>query len=265
MRHTIHAGYQRYVDSEDLTRSSNGWGSITVPGGRLSFQGTADLLPGARSRSRATGRRRRSTPSTSSQSIEVNDTIALEQLDVQRRACWPATTRSTARACRTTRRRCRASCWRPATEQVQDVRDPVQQDAPAAPRRDLGLQRQGHGLRQLRALQPGGQLAAARRVVGPQPRRRRINAYFDAERRAVRAPTRSRSSSGKLFVPDLTPRTIDEIAGRHREAVQPALVGAALRPLPQRQALLGGHQQQRRGIAVRPAAPASRASSTSRT
>ncbi len=26
MRHTIHAGYQRYVDSEDLERGSNGWG-----------------------------------------------------------------------------------------------------------------------------------------------------------------------------------------------------------------------------------------------
>ena len=40
MRHSIHAGYQQSVDSEDLTRSSNGWGSITVPGGRTSFQGT---------------------------------------------------------------------------------------------------------------------------------------------------------------------------------------------------------------------------------
>jgi Carboxypeptidase regulatory-like domain len=38
--HNIHAGYQRYVDSEDLIRSSNGWGLITVPGGRLNFQGT---------------------------------------------------------------------------------------------------------------------------------------------------------------------------------------------------------------------------------
>jgi 2,2-dialkylglycine decarboxylase (pyruvate) len=33
LRHTIHAGYQQYVDSEDLIRSSNGWGSISVPGG----------------------------------------------------------------------------------------------------------------------------------------------------------------------------------------------------------------------------------------
>jgi hypothetical protein len=31
--HDLHFGYQRYIDSENLTRSSNGWGSITVQGG----------------------------------------------------------------------------------------------------------------------------------------------------------------------------------------------------------------------------------------
>ena len=43
--HDLHVGYQWYVDSEDLERSSNGWGSITVPGGRTSLPGHADLLP----------------------------------------------------------------------------------------------------------------------------------------------------------------------------------------------------------------------------
>ena len=38
--HTLHAGYQWYVDSEDLTRSSNGWGSISVPAGTRNFNGT---------------------------------------------------------------------------------------------------------------------------------------------------------------------------------------------------------------------------------
>ena len=33
MRHNVHAGFQRYIDSEDLTRSSNGLGLITIPGG----------------------------------------------------------------------------------------------------------------------------------------------------------------------------------------------------------------------------------------
>jgi hypothetical protein len=40
MHHDIHAGYMQSVDSEDLARSSNGYGSISVPGGRTSFQGT---------------------------------------------------------------------------------------------------------------------------------------------------------------------------------------------------------------------------------
>jgi len=39
MRHNLHAGYSYSVDSEDLTRSSNGWGGITLPGGRTSVQG----------------------------------------------------------------------------------------------------------------------------------------------------------------------------------------------------------------------------------
>ena len=31
--HDLHVGYQRYNDSEDRFQSSNGWGSITIPGG----------------------------------------------------------------------------------------------------------------------------------------------------------------------------------------------------------------------------------------
>jgi hypothetical protein len=31
--HDLHVGYQRYTDSEDLARSSNGWGVITIPAG----------------------------------------------------------------------------------------------------------------------------------------------------------------------------------------------------------------------------------------
>jgi hypothetical protein len=38
--HDLHVGYQMYVDSEDLVRTSNGWGLITVPGGRLLFAGS---------------------------------------------------------------------------------------------------------------------------------------------------------------------------------------------------------------------------------
>ena len=38
--HELHLGYQRYIDAEDLVRSSNGWGLISVPGGRTNLAGT---------------------------------------------------------------------------------------------------------------------------------------------------------------------------------------------------------------------------------
>ncbi len=38
-RHNLHAGYQQYVDSEDLRRTSNGWGSINVPAGTIKSPG----------------------------------------------------------------------------------------------------------------------------------------------------------------------------------------------------------------------------------
>jgi hypothetical protein len=37
MRHNLHGGFQAYIDSEDLDRSSNGWGSISVPAGAVRF------------------------------------------------------------------------------------------------------------------------------------------------------------------------------------------------------------------------------------
>jgi hypothetical protein len=39
VRQDLHAGLQWYKDTEDLLRSSNGWGIITVPGGRLAAAG----------------------------------------------------------------------------------------------------------------------------------------------------------------------------------------------------------------------------------
>jgi hypothetical protein len=37
--HELHLGYQWYRDEEDLVRTSNGWGAITVPGGRITSSG----------------------------------------------------------------------------------------------------------------------------------------------------------------------------------------------------------------------------------
>jgi hypothetical protein len=78
MSHELHVGYQRYTDEEDLTRSSNGWGAITVPGGRLAaIAGTGQsAFFTARYLQPVTG-----TPkiisSMTSQSFEINDTLRL--------------------------------------------------------------------------------------------------------------------------------------------------------------------------------------------
>ena len=75
--HDIHLGYQRYTDSEDLLRSSNGWGSITVPGGRSASLGI-NGIPAyyiAAFQQQTTGAVPPIHSSYWSQSIEVNDTI----------------------------------------------------------------------------------------------------------------------------------------------------------------------------------------------
>ena len=74
VRHDIHVGYQRYVDSEDLTRSSNGWGLITVPGGRLSYNGTPIFYEAA-FQQQTTGAVPAIHSEYHSQNLEVNDAV----------------------------------------------------------------------------------------------------------------------------------------------------------------------------------------------
>lgn len=73
MTHEIHAGFQWYRDAEDLLRRSNGWGAITVPGGRTSFQGTPIFYTATFSQQSF------GTPPIrseyASQSFEINDNI----------------------------------------------------------------------------------------------------------------------------------------------------------------------------------------------
>jgi hypothetical protein len=74
LRHDLHFGYQHYVDAEDLIRSSNGWGSITVPGGRLSFNGTPIFYTAA-FQQQGLGLVPKIHSEYKSQSFEANDTI----------------------------------------------------------------------------------------------------------------------------------------------------------------------------------------------
>jgi hypothetical protein len=72
--HDLHVGYQRYSDREDLVRSSNGWGSITVPGSRTSVAGTP-IFYTARYQQQGVGSAAPIRSSYGSQSFEINDTI----------------------------------------------------------------------------------------------------------------------------------------------------------------------------------------------
>jgi hypothetical protein len=84
IRHDLHAGLQWYVDSEDLIRSSNGWGAITVPGGRLPSTG----LPGqpayyvATFYQMTTGLVAPIHSEYRSWNIEINDTIGFGDVSV---------------------------------------------------------------------------------------------------------------------------------------------------------------------------------------
>jgi hypothetical protein len=76
-RHDVHAGLQWSKDAEDLNRASNGWGSINVPGGRQASIG----LPGqpayyyATYLSRSTGSRLGIRGEFEGLNIELNDTM----------------------------------------------------------------------------------------------------------------------------------------------------------------------------------------------
>jgi hypothetical protein len=78
VRHELHVGYQWYEDEEELVRSSNGWGLISVPGGRL-----AAPVAGNPQRAYYTARIQQQTTGQAvpiksryrSQSFEINDAI----------------------------------------------------------------------------------------------------------------------------------------------------------------------------------------------
>lgn len=72
--HELHVGYQWYMDAEDLERSSNGWGSITAVGGRLSFQGSPIFYQAA-FQQQTTGAVPVIHSEYRSQNFEINDTI----------------------------------------------------------------------------------------------------------------------------------------------------------------------------------------------
>ena len=82
--HEIHVGYQRYSDREELVRSSNGWGSISVPGGRLApVPGTGkSAYYIAEFQQQSTGQALQIHSEYESQSFEFNDSIKWKNLTI---------------------------------------------------------------------------------------------------------------------------------------------------------------------------------------
>ncbi len=82
--HEIHVGYQRYSDREDLIRSSNGWGLLSVPGGRLAqIPGTGQsAFYTATFQQQTTGQAAPIHSEYQSQSFEFNDQIRWRNLTI---------------------------------------------------------------------------------------------------------------------------------------------------------------------------------------
>ncbi|HEY0874359.1 MAG TPA: TonB-dependent receptor [Vicinamibacterales bacterium] len=77
VQHDLHVGYQWYTDSEDLLRGSNGWGSISIPGGRTAppAGSTQRAFYTARIQQQSLGAAANINSEYESQSFEINDTI----------------------------------------------------------------------------------------------------------------------------------------------------------------------------------------------
>lgn len=75
--HELHAGFQWYEDAEFLLRSSNGWGSISVPGARLASQSIngVPIYVTARFQQQGTGAVAPIRSKYRSKNIELNDSI----------------------------------------------------------------------------------------------------------------------------------------------------------------------------------------------
>ncbi len=82
--HELHFGYQNYSDGEDLSRTSNGWGSITVPGGRATTDDGTPIFFEARFQQQSVIDLNGNispviTSEFESQSIEINDKLTYDK------------------------------------------------------------------------------------------------------------------------------------------------------------------------------------------
>ncbi len=247
LRHNIHAGFQMYVDSEDLKRSSNGWGLITVPGGAVSFQGTP-IFYQAEFQSQGIGTLPKIHSEYHSKSFEINDTATWNNWTYQR---------GPAREQRHALRPGSPECVQHAVgiracdgddvgrAEVQDVQHSLQQDAPAAPEYRPGRTTSKDTVFASYARYNPAASSLPRAASWDRNLAATQRANFDATGRLFAVDTVA-SSSGKLFVPDMTPRRYDEWLFGTAKQFNPDLVGTRVLPLHARHRISGRTRTTRR-------------------
>ena len=205
--HEVHLGYQWYTDEEDLLRSSNGWGAISVPGGRLAPIAGQRAYYTARIQQQSTGQAAVIHSEYQSHNFELNDTIKWRDLTfnvgavLSRDMLYGQGLREDAGA---------LSGYVAAPGNKYKMYE-IPISKMIQPR--LGVTWAYNGKDTLYASYARYNPAASslpraaswdRALTGLF-----VDAHFDANG-ALFAAVPVGSSSGKLFVPDLTPRSVDE-------------------------------------------------------
>ncbi len=221
--HDLHVGYQQYVDSEDLLRSSNGWGGISVPGGRLNFSG-APIFYTARYQAQGLGRVANIHSEYKSQSIEINDAIRWQNVTFNAGVLM-SRDRLYGQGLREDSSTLSGYVSAPGNKYLMYT---IPFSRLIQPR--LGVTWAYNGRDTIY-----GSFAKYNPAASSLPRAASwdrgltglfIDAHFDAN--GVLFGTQSvGSSTGKLFVPDLTPRRIDEYLLGTARQLAPRLTGRA--------------------------------------
>jgi hypothetical protein len=229
-RHEFHVGYQRYIDAEDLTRNSNGWGGISVIGGSNTgtcttgqssggcFNGTPIFFQAA-FQQQTTGIIPKIRSEYHSQSAEFNDTITYKNLAVN---LGVLISNDTLYGQGLNEAPGTPSGYIKATGALTELRRYEMYNIPwkkmVQPRLSATWAYDGKNT-------VYGSWAKYNPAASSLPRAASwdrnlavtINGYFDANGRLFATDTNA-SSTGKLFVENMTPRTTEEfLAGTARQ------------------------------------------------
>ncbi len=221
-RHEVHVGYQRYTDSEDLTRNSNGWGSISVIGGSTAlacttgqtgggcFNGTPIFFQTA-FQQQTTGVIPKIHSEYKSQSVEFNDAIAYKNLALN---LGVLASNDTLYGQGLNEASGTLSGFIKATGNLTELRRYKMYEIPwkkmVQPR--ISATYAYDGTNTVYASWAKYNPAASslpRAASWDRNLATTINGYFDASGRLFGSDTIA-SSSGKLFMPNMTPRTTEE-------------------------------------------------------